>query len=99
MMNYTGGVVSMALGLGLAVTASSMTPQAMQSMFSGTVEGSQAAASTGIAIREFIGGLHLAFWISVGLSLIAAVISLLRGPARTRSGDGKKAGRDTPLPS
>ena len=89
MMNNTGAVVSMALGL--AVTASSMTPQAMQSLFSGTMEASQATAGAGmttagagIAVHEFIGGLHLAFWVSVGLSLIAAVISLMRGPAATQ---------------
>jgi EmrB/QacA subfamily drug resistance transporter len=73
MMNNAGMLISMALGL--ALTTSSMTPQAMQGLFAGTQVGSE-----GVAVNLFILGLHRAFWLSFVISLIAALVSLLRGP-------------------
>lgn len=77
MMNNAGSVVSIALGL--ALTASSMSPEALQGLFAGTQVGSH-----GIVISEFIAGLHRAFWVSFVISLIAAVVALLRGPHEAR---------------
>jgi EmrB/QacA subfamily drug resistance transporter len=73
MMNNAGMLISMALGL--ALTTSSMTPQAMQGLFAGTQVGSE-----GVAVNLFILGLHRAFWLSFVISLIAALVSFLRGP-------------------
>ncbi|AKX93758.1 multidrug resistance protein 3 [Moorella thermoacetica] len=73
MMNNAGMVISIALGL--AMTASSMTPEAMQGLFAGTQVGSQ-----GIAVQEFMNGLHRAFWLSFIISIVAAVVALMRGP-------------------
>ncbi|MGI9863074.1 MFS transporter [Moorella naiadis] len=72
MMNNAGMVISIALGL--AMTAASMTPAAMQGLFAGTQVGSQ-----GIVIQEFINGLHRAFWLSFIISIVAAIVALMRG--------------------
>lgn len=87
MMNNAGMVISIALGL--AMTASSMTPEAMQGLFAGTQVGSQ-----GIAVQEFMNGLHRAFWLSFIISIVAAVVALMRGPhevyyQKTGSGSNK----------
>ncbi|WP_374119142.1 MFS transporter [Clostridium sp. OS1-26] len=73
MLNTAGSVISIALSM--AIISSSVTPEAMQALFVGTQVGSQ-----GIAIGKFIGGLRLAFSISFGFSVIAAILSYLRGP-------------------
>lgn len=73
MMNNAGMVISIALGL--AMTSSSMTPEAMQGLFVGTQVGAQ-----GIAVQEFINGLHRAFWLSFIISIVAALVALMRGP-------------------
>lgn len=76
MMNNAGSVISMALSM--AIISSSITPEALQGLFAGTQVGSQ-----GIAIAQFIGGLRLAFTISFFMSLLAAIISYLRGSERS----------------
>ncbi|MGB9802378.1 MFS transporter [Desulfofundulus sp.] len=73
MMNNAGMVVSIALGM--AMTVSSMTPEALQGLLAGTQVGSR-----GIAVQEFIIGLHRAFWFSFIISVVAAIIAFLRGP-------------------
>lgn len=73
MLNTGGSVISIALSM--AIISSSVTPEAMQALFVGTQVGSQ-----GIAIGKFIGALRLAFSISFGFSVLAAILSYLRGP-------------------
>lgn len=73
MMNNAGMVISIALSMG--IVSSSISPEAMQALFVGTQVGSK-----GIAINQFIAGLREAFLISMLFSLIAALISYLRGP-------------------
>lgn len=73
MMNNAGSVVSIALAM--AIISSSIDPEAMQALFTGTQVGSK-----GIAIDHFIAGLRSAFTISLIISVLAAVISFLRGP-------------------
>ncbi|WP_407309254.1 MFS transporter [Desulfosporosinus sp. SB140] len=76
MMNNAGSVISMALSM--AIISSSITPEALQGLFAGTQVGSQ-----GIAIAQFITGLRTAFAISFFMSLLAAVISYMRGSERS----------------
>lgn len=76
MMNNAGSVVSIALAM--AIISSSIDPEAMQALFTGTQVGSQ-----GIAVGHFIAGLRSAFTISLIISILAAVISYLRGPEPT----------------
>ena len=73
MMNNAGTVLSIALSM--AIISSSISPDAMQALFLGTQVG-----SNGIAINEFVSGLRMAFTISFAFSLIAAIMSYLRGP-------------------
>ncbi|MDP4143790.1 MAG: MFS transporter [Bacillota bacterium] len=73
MLNNAGTVLSIALSM--AIISSSISPEAMQSLFVGTQVGSK-----GIAISQFISGLRTAFTISFAFSLFAAFISYLRGP-------------------
>ncbi len=72
MMNNAGSVVSIALAF--AITASGMTPKAMQALFAGIQVGSE-----GIFINTFIQDLRIAFYISLFISLTAAVLSFMRG--------------------
>jgi MFS family permease len=72
MMLNAGNIIS--IGLALAILSSSISPEALQGLFIGTQVGSR-----GIAVSEFISGLRIAFAISFAFSLIAAVISYLRG--------------------
>ena len=72
MMNNAGSVISIAIAM--AIISSNITPQALQGLFVGTSVGSK-----GIAIAGFVGGLRLAFTISFVISIIAAIISYLRG--------------------
>lgn len=76
MLNNAGTVLSIALSM--AIIASSVSPEAMQALFVGTQVGAE-----GIAIGKFIGGLRLAFTISFIFSLVAALLSYLRGPQPT----------------
>lgn len=73
MMNNAGLVISMAITM--AIISSSISADALERLFIGTQVGSR-----GIAVANFIAGLRLAFTISFGISLVAAVISYLRGP-------------------
>ncbi len=73
MMNNAGSVISIAMAM--AVISSSISQDALLRLFVGTQVGSQ-----GIAVSHFIGGLRTAFAISFAFSLLAAVISYLRGP-------------------
>ncbi len=72
MMNNAGSVISIAISM--AIISSSITQEALQGLFTGTQVGSK-----GIAVDYFIDGLKTAFLISFIISLIAAVISYLRG--------------------
>jgi len=74
MFNNAGNVLSIAISM--AIVASSVSPEAMQGLFFGTQVGSQ-----GIVVDSFIGGLRLAFGISFGFSILAAILSYMRGPA------------------
>ncbi|MCE5201085.1 MAG: MFS transporter [Synergistaceae bacterium] len=74
MMNNIGMVISMALSMG--IVSSSLDQGALIGLFTGMQEGGQ-----GIIISGFIAGLHKAFWLSVGFSVFATAISLLRGTA------------------
>ncbi|MBC3797680.1 MFS transporter [Acetobacterium tundrae] len=74
MFNNAGNVLSIAISM--AIVASSVSPEAMQGLFFGTQVGSQ-----GITVDSFIGGLRLAFGISFGFSILAAILSYMRGPA------------------
>lgn len=73
MLMNAGNVLSIAFSM--AIIESSVSPQAMQGLFTGTQVGSQ-----GIAVSAFIGGLRLAFTISFMCSILAAVLSYMRGP-------------------
>ncbi len=72
MMNNAGSVVSIALAF--AITSSGMTPKAMQALFAGIQVGSE-----GIFIDTFIQDLRIAFYVSLFISLTAAVLSFMRG--------------------
>lgn len=72
MMNNAGSVVSIALSL--AMTASCMSQEALEGLFTGT-----GFASQGIVTVEFITGLHHTFMFSFIISLIATIIALMRG--------------------
>lgn len=72
MANNAGSVLSIAISM--AIISSSISPQAMQALFIGTQVGTK-----GIAIGQFVAGLRVAFTISFVFSIIAAVISYMRG--------------------
>jgi hypothetical protein len=72
MLINAGNIIS--IGLALAILSSSISQEAMQALFIGTQVGSK-----GIAVSEFISGLQIAFIVSFVLSLVAAIISYLRG--------------------
>ncbi|MFT4005879.1 MAG: MFS transporter, partial [Lacrimispora sp.] len=72
MANNAGSVLSIAISM--AIISSSISPEAMQALFIGTQVGSK-----GIAIGQFMAGLRVAFAISFIFSIIAAVISYMRG--------------------
>ncbi|MDI3299412.1 MAG: MFS transporter [Bacillota bacterium] len=74
MANNLGMMISIALSLD--VMSSTMRPEALQGLFSGVQVG-----SAGIAVADFVHGVQSVFWLSVAISLLAAFLSLLRGPA------------------
>ncbi len=78
MMNNAGTVISLALGV--AMIGSSMSPSTMQNLFIGIQIGSQ-----GVVVSEFLAGLHRIFWLSFIISVIAAVVALMRGPHQAES--------------
>jgi EmrB/QacA subfamily drug resistance transporter len=73
MLMNAGNVLSIAFSM--AIIGSSVSPEAMQGLFTGTQVGSQ-----GIAVSAFIGGLRMAFAISFAFSVIGAALSFMRGP-------------------
>lgn len=73
MMNNAGNVMSIAIAM--AIISTSIDTKALHGLFTGTQVG-----SAGIAVGKFISGLQFAFGISLIISIIAAVISYLRGP-------------------
>jgi EmrB/QacA subfamily drug resistance transporter len=73
MMINSGNVISLAFSM--AVISSSIDPEAMGRLFTGTQVGSE-----GIAVNEFIAGLRLVFIISFIISLLSSLMSYLRGP-------------------
>ncbi|MBL4934841.1 MFS transporter [Clostridium sp. YIM B02515] len=72
MATNAGNVLSIAISM--AIISSSISPEAMQALFVGTQVGSE-----GIAIGQFVSGLRIAFTISFIFSVIAAIISYMRG--------------------
>jgi len=74
MLTNAGMVLSIAISM--AIISSSISPDAMQALFVGSQVGAK-----GIATAEFITGLRTAFTLCFIFSLIAAVISYLRGPS------------------
>ena len=72
MANNAGSVLSIAISM--AIISSSISPEAMQALFIGTQVGAE-----GIAVGQFVSGLRVAFTISFIFSIIAAVISYMRG--------------------
>jgi EmrB/QacA subfamily drug resistance transporter len=81
MMNNSGTVISIALAM--AVISTSITPEALQGLFTGTQVGSK-----GIAVAEFMNGLRIAFTISLVVSLIGAVMSFFKGKRPDWKHDG-----------
>ena len=88
MMNNAGTVLSIAISM--AIISSSISPEAMQSLFIGTQVGSK-----GIATSQFISGLRTAFTICFIFSLLAAFISYLRGPSPIWQEDEEAESIDT----
>jgi len=73
MMNNAGSLLSIAMAF--AILSSGLTPEAMNALFIGAQIGSK-----GILVDVFISDLRLAFFISFVISMVAAVISYMRGP-------------------
>jgi EmrB/QacA subfamily drug resistance transporter len=76
MLTQSGFVISIALAIGLVT--SSMDPQVMLAVFSGTQVG-----SSGINMNPFINALHIAFAAGVVASILGAIVSVMRGPHRS----------------
>jgi MFS family permease len=75
MLTQVGFMVSIALALGLVTSV--VPPDTLLAVFSGTQTG-----STGINLGPFIGALHLAFLVGVGVSIVGAIVSAMRGGHR-----------------
>lgn len=73
MATNAGNVLSIAISM--AIITSTVSPEAMQGLFVGTQVGSR-----GIQMAGFINGLRVAFALSFGFSILAAVLSYMRGP-------------------
>ena len=74
MLMNTGGIFSIAFAL--AIVASTLPPKVMFAIFAGVAAGVPASALT-----AFMNGMHLSFWLMAAISVLAAVISALRGNA------------------
>ncbi len=70
MLTNSGGVVSIALTLAIVVSA--VPTKLLFAIFAGVTTGLPQSS-----LQTFVNGLHLAFWIMAGLSLISAVIAAL----------------------
>lgn len=77
MMNNAGSVISMALGL--AVTSSAISPEALGRLITHTQVG-----SAGISVGAFTQGMNTAFLVSLVMTGLAALISLTRGAEAPR---------------
>jgi EmrB/QacA subfamily drug resistance transporter len=75
MLTQVGFMVSIALALGLVTSV--VPPDTLLAVFSGTQTG-----SAGIDLGPFIGALHLAFLVGVGVSIVGAIVSAMRGGHR-----------------
>ncbi len=73
MMNNAGSMLSIAMAF--AILSSGLTEEAMSALFIGAQVGSE-----GILVDVFISDLQIAFFISFVISMVAAVISYMRGP-------------------
>lgn len=74
MLMNTGGIFSIAFAL--AIVASTLPQKVMFAIFAGV--------TTGVpdhVLSAFMNGLHISFWLMAAISLLAAVISALRGNA------------------
>jgi EmrB/QacA subfamily drug resistance transporter len=72
MMNNSGMVISLALGV--AMIGTSMNTQTLMNLFIGAQVGTQ-----GVVVSQFMVGLQRVFWVSFTISIIAAVVALMRG--------------------
>lgn len=84
----TGMLISIAFSL--VLVTSNIPRHAMLAIFAGTVEGIHGAKQVE-SLQGFIRGLHVAFWTMSGISLIAAILSALRG-SRPAGGETELAG-------
>ena len=75
MLTQVGFMVSIALALGLVTSV--VPPDTLLAVFSGTQTG-----AAGIDLGPFIGALHLAFIVGVGVSIVGAIVSSMRGGHR-----------------
>lgn len=73
MLMNAGSVISIAMAF--AILSSGLTPQAMDALFIGAQIGGK-----GIFVDTFISDLRFAFFLSFIISMVAAVISYMRGP-------------------
>ena len=85
----TGMLISIAFSL--VLVTSSIPRDTMLAIFAGTVQGIHGAKQAA-SLQGFIQGLHVAFWTMSGISLMAAVLSALRG-----SSPVEDAGSVTPV--
>lgn len=74
MLMNTGGIFSIAFAL--AIVASTLPAKVMFAIFAGVAAGVPSSALT-----AFMTGLHISFWLMAAISVLAAVISALRGNA------------------
>jgi MFS family permease len=84
MLANTGQMLSVAIAFPLVL--SRIPPEVMQQVF---IYGGGMAGNAE-ALGLFISGLHLAFWISAGVSLVAAAVSALQ-PAHSPRAAGQQA--------
>jgi len=82
MLTQVGFMVSIALALGLVTSV--VPPDTLLAVFSGTQTG-----AAGIDLGPFIGALHLAFIVGVGVSIIGAIVSAMRGGHRLHEDVGQ----------
>ncbi|MCC3868881.1 MFS transporter [Terrisporobacter mayombei] len=74
MVTNAGNVLSIAISM--AILSTSISPKVMSGLFLGTQIGSK-----GIEVSGFVSGLSIVFTISFIFSIIAAIMSYMRGPA------------------
>lgn len=82
----TGMMLSVAFAF--ALVTQSIPRAAMLAIFAGTATSLPHASSV---LRGFVQGIHLAFWVMVGISAIAAVLSALRDESQRPDSDSTQA--------